>query len=174
MYSLIICFVIITILIIVFKTLVSINNRHRKDKLNNLVYRFGILEKEYNLNIYKKEVLENFIIALDEEHKKLFVFKILRDHYDFIIVHIKDIKACSKKKIYKSSLVQETRNRRPEKYLDKIVLEFEYKRGGGQVQVAFYDSAINNANQIFHLNKRADEWEKHIAETTNENLLKTA
>ena len=104
MYSILISIVIITILIVIFKTLVSINNRDRKDKMNDLVHRFDILGKEYNLNICKKEILQHFIIGLDELRKKLFVFKNLQDKYDFVIVNLKDMGSCSKKKIYRSSM----------------------------------------------------------------------
>jgi len=166
--------VIIAILIIVFKTLISINNRDRKDKLRDLVLRFDMLEKEYNLNIYKKEILQHFIIGLDERHKKLFVFKNVQDKYDFEIVHLKDMRSCSKKKIYNSSMVQTARNRRPEKYLDKIVIEFEHMSGRERIQLAFYDSTINNSTEIFDLNKKADEWERELGETIQVNLRKIA
>src|SRR3978361_626363 len=85
MYSILISIVIISILIIVFKTLVTINNRDRKDKISDLVNRFDLLGKEYNLNIYKKEIMQHFIIGLDSLHKKLFVFKNVREKYDLII-----------------------------------------------------------------------------------------
>jgi uncharacterized protein YpmB len=174
MYSILISILIITILIVVFKTLVSINNRDRKDQLNDLVHRFDILEKEYNLDLYKKEILQYFIIGLDELKRKLFVFKSLQDKYDFIIVNLKDLKGCSKKKIYKTSLMQATMNKRPEKYLDKIVIDLEYRKGNERFQVAFYDSVINKTTQILDLNKRADEWERNLAELINQDLKKIA
>jgi hypothetical protein len=174
MDSVIISIVIITILIIVFKTLVSINNRDRKEKMSDLVHRFDILEKEYNLNIYKKEILQDFIVGLDKLRKKLFIFKKALDKYDFMIVNIKDLKFCSKKKIYNSSMVQSTRNRRPDKYLDKIVLEFDYTSGNETIRVVYYDSMINNATEISDLDKRADEWERELAEMINGNLKKIA
>jgi hypothetical protein len=174
MDSILISIVIITILIIAFKTLVSINNRDRKDNMSDLVHRFDMLEKEYNLNIYKKEILQHFIIGLDELHKELFVFKNVQDKYDFLIVHLKDISGCSKKKIYRSSMVQATRNRRTDKYLDKIIIEFEHLNGKERIQVTFYDSMINNSTEIFDLDKRADVWERELAETINVNLKKLA
>ena len=161
-------------MIVIFKTLISINNRDRKDKMSDLVHRFDILEKEYNLNIYKKEILQHFIIGLDELRKKLFVFKNLQDKYDFVIVHLEDMGGCSKKKIYRSSMSQTTRNRRPDKYLDKIIIEFDYLNGSERVQVVFYDSAINNSTEIFDLDKKADEWEKELAETIMGNVKKIA
>jgi len=174
MYSILISVVIVSILIIVFKSLVSINNRDRKNKMSDLVHRFEMLGKEFNLNIYKKEILQHFIIGLDELRKKLFVFKNVQDKYDFIIVNLKDMRSCIKKKIYKSSMVRATRNRRPEKYLDKIVIEFEYMSGSERVQVAFYDSMINNSTEIYDLDKSAAEWERELAQTIDENLKKTA
>ena len=142
--------------------------------MSDLVHRFEMLSKEFNLNIYKKEILQHFIIGLDELRKKLFVFKNVQDKYDFIIVNLKDMRSCIKKKIYKSSMVRATRNRRPEKYLDKIVIEFEYMSGSERVQVAFYDSMINNSTEIYDLDKSAAEWERELAQTIDENLKKTA
>ena len=174
MYSILISIIIIAILIIVFKTLVSINNRDRKNKMSDLVHGFDIIEKEYNLNLFKKEILQNFIIGLDELHNKVFVFKSVQDKFDFVIVNLKDMKGCSKKKIYKSSMMQATGRRRPEKYLDKIVIEFEYRSGGERIQVAFYDSMIHNVTQISDLEKRADEWERNLAESISKDLKKIA
>jgi hypothetical protein len=174
MYSILISIVIITILIVIFKTLISINNRDRKDKMSELVHRFDILGKEYNLNIYKKEILQHFIIGLDELRKKLFVFKSLQDKYDFVIVNLRDMRSCLKKRVYKSSKIQTARNRRPEKYLDKIIIEFENMSGNERVQVAFYDSIINNSTEIFDLDKKADDWERELAEMINDNLKKIA
>jgi len=142
--------------------------------MNHLVHRFDILEKEYNLNIYKKEILQDLIVGLDKLRKKLYVFKNVQDKYDFIIVNLRDLKFCSKKKIYKSSMVQTTRNRKPDKYLDKIVLEFEYINGNETIRLVYYNSVINNATEISDLDKRADEWERELAEMINENSKKIA
>ena len=71
-------------------------------------------------------------------------------------------------------MVQTARNRRPEKYLDKIVIEFEHMSGRERIQLAFYDSTINNSTEIFDLNKKADEWERELGETIQVNLRKIA
>lgn len=65
-------------------------------------------------------------------------------------------------------------NRRPGKYLDKIILEFENINGTERVQVAFYDSMVNNAAEILDLDNRASDWERELAEMIDEDAKKIA
>ena len=49
--------------------------------------------------------MENFIIGLDEFRTVLFVILKTEGKYDAQIIHLRNVKSCSKKKIYRTNLL---------------------------------------------------------------------
>ena len=143
--------------------------------MNDLVHRFDILGKEYNLNIYKKEILQNFIIGLDELRKKLFVFKKVAGQIRFCNYRFKGYeKSVQRKRYIKARWSGRQGTEGPKNIWIKSSWNLSPMNRNERVQVAFYDSEINNSTEIYHLDKRGGEWERELSEKIDENLKEIA
>jgi hypothetical protein len=160
MYTIIISVAIITLALAIYKALRAIRRHDRLDEIFSLDQRFDNFEKENNLKFSKKERLNDFVIGLENVRKKLFVFKKVNDNYELLIVDLKEIKSCCKRKIYKS-VVTENRNKET-RDLDKIIIEFENTTGDERLQVPFYESIQNKQVEILELEHKAEEWESFL------------
>ena len=105
MSSIIVASVLILIIVLIILMLVSINNRHRKKNAIELVNRFNELGERNNLSFTHKELMENFTIGLDEFRKILFVIRRIDGKYDSQVINLRNVKSCSKKKIYRTNLL---------------------------------------------------------------------
>jgi hypothetical protein len=174
MSTIIIAGIIILFIVIISLVLVSINNNRRKKMTIELVGRFNELSKTYNLSFAQKEIMKDFIIGLDELHKRLFVLRKAGNKYDFQIIDLKDVKSCSKKKIYKSINMGTIKKERHENHLDKIALQFDYLDNRNPVQIAFYESSENHLLEIPELEQKAESWAAILTKTLNIKVRSTA
>jgi hypothetical protein len=167
MSSIIIAGALITIIVIICLVLVSINNTHRKKLTLELVSRFNDIGIGYNLSFSNKEIFKNFIIGLDELRKKLLILRKTDDKLHLQVIDLKEVKSCSKQKIYKTVNMGTIKKEQYEKHIDKIVLEFVYTDIRDPVQIIFYESAINNLAEMFELDQKTYSWETILTKTIN-------
>ena len=139
-----------------------------------LVGRFNELGERNNLSFTHKEMMGNFTMGLDELRMKLFVLGKTGEKYDFQIIDLKEVKSCSKKKIYKSINMGTIKKERYESHLDKIALQFDYFDNRDPVQIAFYESSRNHFFEIPELERKAGGWVAIIIKTLNIKLKNIA
>lgn len=174
MSSIIIAGALILIIVFISLMLVSINNKHRKKEANQLLDRFNELAERNNLSFTHKEIMENFIIGLDEAHKKLLVSIKPGTKYNSFVIDLDQIKSCSKKKIYKTINMGTIKKQKLETLVDKIVLEFDYTAIKEPAQIPFYEAG---SDQLFDMDERvqkAGSWEIILNKTINTKLRSTA
>jgi len=163
----------ILLLAIIIGALVSINNNQRKKKTLELATRFNELGEKNYLSFTHKEVIENFIIGLDQLRMKLFALRKAGDRYDFQVIDLKEIRSCSKKKIYKSINMGTVKKENYENYIDKIVLQFDFLDNRDPVQIAFYESN-GSLSDIPELERKVTNWITILTDTLNRKLKSTA
>jgi len=163
----------ILLLAIIIGALVSINNNQRKKKTLELASRFNELGEKNYLSFTHKEVIENFIIGLDQLRMKLFALRKAGDRYDFQVIDLKEIRSCSKKKIYKSINMGTVKKENYENYIDKIVLQFDFLDNRDPVQIAFYESN-GSLSDIPELERKVTNWITILTDTLNRKLKSTA
>lgn len=173
-YLIIISAILITVVVIICLVLVSINNKHRQKAADELISRFHKLAEENSLNLSDRELLENFIISMDREHLKVLFFKRQGDIYDSLIIDLKEVKNCSKEKIYKSVNMGTGKKEMLETHVDKIVLEFNFIDKREPVQISFYESERDHSLEMRDLEEKAMDWEAMLTKTINKELKKTA
>ena len=71
MSTIIVAAILISIVIFICLILISINNKHRKKAITELLARSSKFEAENNLSFSSQEILENCLIGLDEIQRKL-------------------------------------------------------------------------------------------------------
>src|SRR6185503_15826219 len=99
MSTILIAFLLIAIIIIISFVLVLLNNRHGKRKAIEIVNLFNKQGWEMGLSFSKKEVHENFIIGLDDAHKKLLSVRKTGNKYNSMVIDLQQVKSCSKRKM---------------------------------------------------------------------------
>lgn len=164
----------ILLLAIIIGALVSINNNQRKKKTLELASRFNELGEKNYLSFTHKEVIENFIIGLDQLRMKLFALRKAGDRYDFQVIDLKEIRSCSKKKIYKSINMGTVKKERYENHIDKIVLEFDFSDNRDPVQISFYESGEDHVLDMPELERKAGSWVAILTKALNSKLKSTA
>jgi len=174
MSSIIVAGVLILIIALISLMLVSINNRHRKKNAIELVNRFNELGERNNLSFTHKEMMENFTIGLDEFRKILVVLRKTDSKYDSQVINLRDVKSCSKKKIYRTINMGTLKKVRYENHIDKIVLEFDYLDNKAPMQISFYESGGNHLLEMSELETKAGSWVTILDKTLKTKLKGTA
>ena len=174
MSSIIVASVLILIIVLIILMLVSINNRHRKKNAIELVNRFNELGERNNLSFTHKELMENFTIGLDEFRKILFVIRRIDGKYDSQVINLRNVKSCSKKKIYRTINIGTLKKERYENHIDKIVLEFDDLDNKAPIQVSFYESGGNHLLEMSDLEAKAASWVNILTKTLNTKIKGTA
>jgi uncharacterized protein YpmB len=159
--------ILIAIIVAIALTLVSINNKHRKKAAFELVARFNELGEKNKLSFSQKEMLENLILGLDELRKKLLVLSRSENKFDLQVINLREIKHCSRKKLYKTINMGTVKKQQHETHIDKIVLEFDFEDKRAPVQVPFYEAGRSHLLEISDLGRKAESWEKIITRSIN-------
>jgi hypothetical protein len=174
MSSIVIASILILIVVLISMALISVNNKHRKKESEKLVAQFSEITEGKKLVFSHTEIMENFIVGLDELRKKFIVLNKAGDKYDFQLVDLKEVKSCSKKKIYRTVNMGTLKNERFESLLEKIVLEFDYSDNRPPLQVPFYESGKTHLLEMAELDEKAGSWVTILTKTINSRLKSTA
>lgn len=160
MSTLFIAAIIIGIIAGVCVLLVRIDNKQKRIAVNDLLQRFSQLGTNHNLSFSSQEVLKDGVIGLDGMHRKLAVLqKRNEDGYHSNVINLGEIKTCSVKKQYGTIGSGDLQTKKPEQYLEKIVLHFEFNNGSEPVEVMFYNHIDHVIYQIAELENKAKHWE---------------
>ena len=81
MSTIIVAAILISIVTFICLILISINNRHRKKAITELLARSGKFEAGNNLSFSRQEILENCFIGLDEIQRKLMILRKIEYKY---------------------------------------------------------------------------------------------
>ncbi|GAA4750355.1 hypothetical protein [Flavisolibacter ginsenosidimutans] len=160
MSTLFIVAIIIGVIAGVCVLLVSIDNKQKRTAMNDLLQRFSQLGSDHNLSFSSQEVLKDGVIGLDGMHRKLAVLqKRNEDGFHSNVIDLNDVKTCSVKRQYGTIGGSDLQTKKPEQFLEKIVLRFELANGGEPMEVMFYNHIDHVIYQIAELENKAKHWE---------------
>lgn len=124
-----------------------------------LLYQFSKVGSKYGLSFSSQEVLPHRIIGLDGIQQTLLVFEVADTEFDWYLIHLKEVKACTLKKVYRNIDADEFSRQPLDFYLEAIALEFSYKTGKPSMAVPFYNKVQNSLEETAELNYKARKWE---------------
>ena len=111
-------------------------------------------------------------LGLDGLHRKLLVLTHFKngDYFDFII-HINDVQSFTVKKVYSYINAGQSKNGKPEKHLEEILLHIElYSQG--HADIPFYNHINNRIDEIAGMENRAKKWETILNKLLTERFKK--
>jgi hypothetical protein len=174
MSTVIIAVILISVIAAICVILISINNKDREKTTLKLLDHFTGIAMQSNLSFSSQEILETALIGLDGIQRKLLVItKTGADEYDSLLIDLKEVKSCNKKKLYKNVNVGGTEKIKLEKQIDKIVLDFEFADGRPSVQITFFEPLTNHILTMSELEKKAGNWEAMLSKLIHLELKKT-
>ena len=134
------------------------NQQKRKmmSKVLNLLSRVG---SQYNLSFSSQEILKRCAFGLDGLHRKILVMKNGSDELHAKIIDLNEVSACSVKKTFGSIDAGELQNKNLEQYLQKIVLQFEFRNNKLPVEIPFFDREEQNLYPLPTIEKKAKHWQ---------------
>ena len=162
MYILIIAILTVAVVGFFILILVYIHDRQIRKMVADLLRRFDEAAKKENLAPSKKEILGNLVIGVDDINKKLIILKKKGDEYHTMVIDLKEVRDCSKRKIYHRIDISMGDKEKYQNYVEEIVLSFDIPLRLKQEDIPFYDSGVHGLRNLAEAEQKATEWETTI------------
>ena len=162
---------IIFLLIVVAETVIYIlilfAMKHRNIRFDKIKYlQLSELGSKFSLSFSSHELLGNKIMGLDGINKKLLVLEQTDGQSHSYIIDLDEAKAITVKKIYSSIKAGELKKRRIEEFLKSIQLQFEFRNGKEDIVLPFYESKIDNVDDLPGLERKTKNWQMVLSKMT--------
>lgn len=159
MSTIIVAAILVGSIVALFLLLASIDNKQKRKRLNQLRHRLSQSGSNNNMTFSSQEILKHSVLALDGLQRKLLVLnEIDKDKFDDFVIDLREIKTCFVKKHYGNARPG-LKKIRPELYLERIVLRFEFNNAKQPIELLFYRHILDNVNQLEELEQKAKHWE---------------
>lgn len=144
----------------------KVNAGFNKDK-HQLLSELGY---KLNLSFSSQLMLGNKLIALDDRNKILLVSEPVNELSQPFIVELNKVSAVSLMKSYGSIRPGELKNKGFEEFLKRIDLQFEYYDKNKTIALSFYDSEIDDLQDLPGLGKSAENWQLILSKMAAPNV----
>jgi hypothetical protein len=151
------CIIVLSIFIIIL-FLITMHNNRLKARTNSILSCFNQAGIVHNLSITGQEILPDKVLGLDGPKGKLLLTEEKDGEYSTRVVDLREIAACTVKKVYAAIKSHEYRKNRPEDHLMSIALELEFIAGHAPMTVLFYKNTVNSIYELPQLETRAKNW----------------
>jgi len=151
---------------IIITFLVIMHNNQLKARKNSILSFYKNAGIVHNLSFTDEEVLQDKVLGLDVSKRKLLIAEEQAEEYNTRVIDLREIAACTVKKIYGAINSHEYKRNKTEDYLKSIALEFEFTTGGAPMAVHFYRNTTNTVYEIRELEGRAKNWAKMLSNLT--------
>ncbi|MEP7143110.1 MAG: hypothetical protein ABI707_09585 [Ferruginibacter sp.] len=163
--------IIVFFVVFLFIGFTYINNRQKKKTTAMLLSQLSKTGARNNFSFSSHELLNDSILGLDAMRLKLLILQqSYGDSYEWNIIDLEMVKNCSVKKIYKPFLEGNSREKKIENYLDKIVLHFEFTDNRESREVNFYRHITNSIFEMRELEQKAKKWESLLLQMKGNKL----
>ena len=159
MSTLLVALLVILCISVVLFMLVFLHNRSNRLKTVKLLRRFSELGTEYNLSFTGKEIMQNRIIGVDGLKSKLLFLEHSAADPVYYVIDLTEAKRCYVSKLYGSSYTGNSPERRAERYLHTIALEFDFMNGSHTIALPFYDHVTDAIQHAADMEAKAKNWE---------------
>ena len=82
------------------------------------------------------------------------------------IIDLDEVKTITVKRIYSSIKAGELKKRRMEEFLKTIQLQFDFENGKEDIFLPFYESKIDNINDLPGLERKIKNWQMMLSKMT--------
>ena len=155
--------------------LISIANKQKNKKMNQLLNRFSEFGTAHNLSFSSQQVLNNCIIGLDGINRKLLVLtQIDNTLFDDYVIDLDEVRNCTVKKHYGNIKPGDLKNKKLETYLERVALKFEFNNEKESIEVTFYNHIDNSVYQIAEIEQKALHWKQILTKMLKGPLMKSA
>lgn len=158
MSSLFVAAIIVGVLASIIFILVGIHNKHKREAVNSLLKDFSRLGTEHNLSFSGQEILNQTVLGFDGIQRKILVTTREEEVRDFFIIDLDEVKNCRVKKIQGTINSVDSKDLKPEQFLEKIVLHFDL-HSKPSAQIVFYHNLVNHIYEAQELEQKAKHWE---------------
>jgi hypothetical protein len=140
----------------------------RKQQLMNEFSRIGAA---HDLSFTAQEILKNQVIGLDGIRRKIVVVEEKENKFSHFIIDVNEVKDCTLQK-NSFSIPAQAKNDSNEVYLNKISLQFDFKKPmQPQATIVFYDNVQNHVYEILELETKAKEWRSVVTKLITQKSL---
>lgn len=159
MSTLLVASILVALVAAVCFMLVHLDNKQKRKAMNHLLDQFSQAGSLLQFTFSSQEILKDAILGLDGARRKLVVVKRSSENvYNTLVIDLFAVNRCSVKKQYGTINSGELKTRKPEQYLEEIVLHFEVA-GKEPVEIVFYKHFDNHLTEIAELEAKAKQWE---------------
>ena len=167
--------IIVASVILIFKGLIFLHNKEEKRVSAAIKAYYNGLAIEYNLTVSNHEILKDTILGLDEICEKLLIVESVETgKYKWHIIDLSGVKNCVVIKDYKSFYSNESKGNATERYVDQIMLQFEFIEEKEPVEINFYKHILNHISDMPQSEQTARKWEGMISKMIKKKLKRTA
>jgi len=133
---------------------------HKQRESKELRKQFRHLGSCYQLVFSSEELLNKCMIGLDGQHRKLLYLKqVGSNKFQWHVISLDEVQNCVVKKTYRSIDAEELKRRSIAHYLEKVVLQFNFKSRTGSVDVPFYIYMSDSVRLVHERENKARDWE---------------
>ena len=138
--------------------------------MKQLLDYITILGSKHNLILLTQEILNDSVIGLDGEKKKLLIVSGIKSRPHHYFIDLNEVSSCSVKKYYGSINVNGLKNRELDQYLEKIVLQFTFHSQKQPVNMLIYKRIDNDIRELPALELKAKKWMELLSTMTTKTL----
>lgn len=152
--------------------LISINNKQKRNAMNNFLNRLSQAGSSNNLSFSSQEILNDIAIGLDGQRRELLVLSRFKngDYFD-LTIDINNVQSCTIRKKYGFIKAGDLKNGRLEKHLEEIVLHLELYHSGS-TDIPFFNFIDNRPDEAAALENKARRWELILTKLMSERFSK--
>lgn len=160
MSTLIVAIIIVASVAGICLLLVWINNKHKRETMNELLHHFSEAGTKNNLTFSSQEFLPDRILGLDGIHRKLLIVN-RKNTNELVadVINLDEVKSCRVKKYYTAIPAGSLKSKRLEQLLESVVLYFELDNNKPPIEIAFYRQLDHHVYQLKELEQKAKDWE---------------
>ncbi|HEV7332363.1 MAG TPA: hypothetical protein VGN63_15100 [Flavisolibacter sp.] len=138
-------------------------NRKKKKKEEAFDKYFQQQVDQHKLSIDTKDVLRDFVLALDKNNKKLLYIKNFNENPESILIDLNEVRNCKVTENVQTFYLDDEKKQK-DSFIAQIALELSYSKTDERFVITFYDYIAHGINLMREMRPRAASWEKRIKE----------
>ena len=151
--------ILIGMTLIICALLVIFDNQQKRKMMSHILNLLSRVGSEYNLSFSSQEILKPCAFGLDGLNRKILIMKNAGDEFNTKIIDLDEVRACSIKRTFGCIRAGDLSNKELKQYLQKIVLQFEFRNNKLPVEIPFFDHAEHTIYQLSAIERKAKHWQ---------------
>ncbi|RYZ62259.1 MAG: hypothetical protein EOO14_02805 [Chitinophagaceae bacterium] len=137
---------------------ISIRHNRKQKEIYRFLREFDRISASCNLSLSSREVLDNAILGLDGQQRKLLLLKKMNgSKAKAKLIDLEDVQTCVLQKHY-TAYPSAFKDRKREQRLRNLALQLQMGDDSSE-EIIFYSDALNCPKQLTRLANKARHWE---------------